>query len=367
MRFALNCEHFWFSGHAYRSWRRILSDYNWSADVLPSEILELVKSDQPVNALKAFSNYLPTANWRIEFTFLHLQKVQRAADHCKVVLSPLLIALALRLDKLAVRILEHIMETTDDVATLPYLVGQEDHVSLAFPLLIALHLGHRDANRGGYSPAKQEQSRKTVTIPLIDLLLTSKHIDPFGPLGFSRLISDWQHMEAVCDPPEPLETLAMDTTGAILGVSDSANSFYVCCQFSALQEVAHHLLTSARVGELRADRQLRKVVYGPSKRTLLMAAAGSAFKTLRYLVDNIDLLIDEPDFEKRPAAIVELLNARDLQGQTVLHHLGRSPVLSQVPLDTIEAMVKLGADPVIYSPSLSGGMMPSVPSAPLPF
>jgi hypothetical protein len=139
-------------------------------------------------------------------------------------------------------------------------------------------------------------------IPILDRLQKVAELDFTRPLRLKAYLDIWHKLESSFGDRS---TLPLNVTEFwTVELDDQSNLFYVSCQYDIFMELAQHLLTSGLLQQLKSAGQANRALIGPGRKTLLMAAAASSPMTLKYLCNNLDLLINEPEFERRPLALL---------------------------------------------------------------
>lgn len=162
----------------------------------------------------------------------------------------------------------------------------EDPLSYPFPtLLLCFFLEQTHKKSAGLA--------KDSIVPTFGHLIKMDQIDLLRPLSILSFATRWSNLQQalglkpglIWELPGPVPRLTLD-------LSDEANVFYLCCQTDHLLPLTKFLLDHDKVRELFANGRAKQLLFGPKRRTLIMAAAAAAPETLMYLIRCAHLLAD---------------------------------------------------------------------------
>eukprot|EP01122_Echinamoeba_exundans_P008374 TRINITY_DN2773_c0_g1_i2.p1 TRINITY_DN2773_c0_g1~~TRINITY_DN2773_c0_g1_i2.p1 ORF type:complete len:772 (+),score=61.10 TRINITY_DN2773_c0_g1_i2:2474-4789(+) len=336
----------------------------WDVQGVPPAVSACLRSNDALRAITTLSSWMPESvgmNWAVQVTYANVQVYGKSPT---LVFSPLLIlALAEHTNsKSIISTLKYLIEhsKTGKLTTMANVFVDIPQCTGSIPLeTMILHPILRDLLQ---QPRALVGSRVSqLLLPVLDFLSKAAEIDFTRPLVLQSYLDVWFKIEN-CTYWNALNLPWTVTEFGEVSVDDSANLFFVSCQYDVLIEVVQHLLTSGLLQQLKSSGKAKRALLGPGRKTLLMAAAESSPKTLQLLCDNLDLLIDEPQIQKRAQATLNFINARDIAGQSLLHHianasLGRRRHIARVagdppPQYDLKQLISAGADPFLWSPDL---------------
>lgn len=279
---------------------------NWRVRVANSSILtprirDFILSSSVVSDIKTMSSLMPInvgMNWEIELSMTGVSMGKKVAQ---LFFSPLSLAIYCGAwnQTICVSTLSYIVENGADFnAPVKFLSCDKPVPLMTLIVHRALYstTGERNYAAGPHRLAQLPAGVPVALDKLCDFLSATCKYDFTKSLSLASYLSTWQMFESNFFP-----TLRI-CDGFIADVDDSANLFYIAAQYNSFADLLQHLMTSSYLQQLKSDGQFRRAVIGPNKRTLLMAASQSSPRALEFLTNNLDLLIEEPDYDKRKIA-----------------------------------------------------------------